>query len=106
MKIKEIADEKIVFDNGDIISYDHIQDCCEFNYADFESLEDPYYGACHTEFNTPILFETAVGGFRFSNEGKMFYVPCYSEQNGYYTADLDIYYNDNLVLSMNDLPII
>lgn len=32
----------------------------------------------------PIYFEEVLhAGFRFGNHGKMYFVPCYSEQNGY-----------------------
>ncbi len=39
MRIKEINDEKIIFDNGYVLSYYHEQDCCETVYADFEVLK-------------------------------------------------------------------
>jgi hypothetical protein len=29
MKIIEVAEEKILFDNGNHITYDHSKDCCE-----------------------------------------------------------------------------
>ena len=38
MRIKTVTDENIVFDNGNVISFDHEQDCCEYNYADFSIL--------------------------------------------------------------------
>lgn len=31
----------------------------------------------------------------------MVFVPCYSEQNGYYSSDVDIYYNDKKVLNVD-----
>ena len=38
-------------------------------------------------------------GFRFgSDHVNMFFVPCYSVQNGYYNSAVDIYYNHKLVL--------
>lgn len=40
MKIKEVNTNHILFDNGSRITFDHEQDCCETNYADFEQLED------------------------------------------------------------------
>lgn len=40
MKIKEVNTNYILFDNGSRITFDHEQDCCETNYADFEQLED------------------------------------------------------------------
>lgn len=91
MKIKRITDEYILFDNGSKITFDHEQDCCEYNYADFTQLEDT--GVEQEEFKEPLIFESLNEGFRFGNKGKMYYVPCYSSQNGYYSYDVDIYYN-------------
>ena len=97
MKIKAISREVILFDNGCKITYDHFQECCEENYADFNQLEDT--GIETEDFKEPLTFESVENGFRFGNPGKMYYVPCYSEQNGYYTSDVDIYYNGDLVCS-------
>lgn len=98
MKIKEINDEKILFDNGNTITFDHYRDCCEWNYADFEQLDDI---AKSTEFNPDLDFLACDGaGFCFGNRpGKMFFIPCYSCQNGYYSTGVDIYYNGELVLN-------
>ena len=41
-----------------------------------------------------------MAGFRFGDNQAMFFVPCYSEQNGYYSSDVDIYYNGNAVLNV------
>lgn len=37
---------------------------------------------------------------------RMFFVPCYSEQNGYYSRDVDIYFNDEKVLGLRCVEII
>ena len=96
MKIKSVEEEKLVFDNGFTITSDHAQDCCEYNYADFPQLDDI---AMATDFDPDLKFEAVEGaGFRFGNEGKMFFVPCYSDQNGYYSSDIEIYYNGKQVL--------
>ena len=55
MKIIQVTDEAIVFGNGNKITYDHVQDCCESNFADFKSLEDTL--AMETEFNENLVFE-------------------------------------------------
>lgn len=104
MKIKEITDMKIIFDNGNTITFDHIPGFWEHNYADFEQIDDI---AKNTEFDENIIFEEVKDvGFRFgNNDGRMFFVPCYSEQNGYYTNELEIYYNQEQVL-MIECPII
>lgn len=40
MKIKEIKEEYILFDNGYKLEAYHEQDCCESVYADFDVLKD------------------------------------------------------------------
>ena len=92
-KIIELRDNWLKFDDGTIIECDHDQDCCEYNYADFSQLDDI---ARNYDYKTAKLtFETVDGsGFRFGDHPyRMFFVPCYSEQNGYYTDELDIYLN-------------
>lgn len=99
MKIKEINEEQILFDNGFKIEYDHYQDGCEANYADFEQIEPM---ALNYEFDEDLLFEKVENsGFRFGNKnGLMFFIPCYSAQNGYYASDINIYYNNIEVLNL------
>lgn len=98
MKIKQCTELFIVFDNGNTITFHHEQDCCEHNYADFKQLDDL---AKETEFDEDLKFEVVdQAGFRFGNEGKMFFVPCYSWQNGYYGSDIDILYNGKLALNL------
>lgn len=100
MHIVNIDEEEIRFEDGSVITFDHYQDCCEHNYADFEQLDDI---ARVATFDTKNMVFEAVpeSGFRFGNEGNMFFVPCYSEQNGYYSDDIDIYYNGQKVLSFD-----
>lgn len=99
MKIKSVTDAGIVFDNGDTIRYFHDQDCCESNYADFEQLDDI---ARNYEFKGKLTFEAVPkAGFRFGDHpSRMFFVPCYSVQNGYYSTDVDILYNGETVLDL------
>ena len=104
MKIIKVNDEAIIFDNGNEITFEHSADCCEWNYADFKQLDDI---ARATDFDPKLEFEMVEGsGFRFGNKNKMFFVPCYSEQNGYYSSDLEIYYNGEQVIYLDWLEII
>ena len=99
MKITNINDYEIRFDNGKRITFDHVQDCCERNYAQFEYLKEELDGAIFDmEFQEPLVFEHLKYGFNFGNHGKMFFIPCYSAQNGYYSRGVDIYFDDELVL--------
>ena len=90
--IEKITTDKVIFDNGNVISFNHNQDWYEYNYVDFVQIDDI---AKNTEFDKNIVFEEVKdSGFRFgNNNGRMFFVPCYSEQNRYYTNELKIYIN-------------
>lgn len=100
MRIDSVRQEYILFDNGSKITFDHTQDCCEVNYADFECLEPTAWGI---DFDVDLVFEKVdESGFRFGNRGgMMFFIPCYSYQNGYYSSDIQIYYNDEMVINMD-----
>lgn len=99
MRIQKVNEDSIEFDNGNIISYQYIPDCCEDNYADFTQVDEKLVEYDY-DFNENLEFEkVGESGFRFGSDGHWIFVPCYSEQNGYYSNDLDIYYNDKLVLS-------
>lgn len=92
MKIKEVTSEKIIFDNGAFISYDHDQDCCEYNYADFSILNENVVNYDY-DFDEKLEFKAVENlGFMFGSNGRWIFIPCYSEQNGYYTDQIDIYY--------------
>ena len=90
MKILLITRDEIRFDNGCVITYCHDQECCEINFADFMQLD--FYEIHDVDFDEEsMLFEKVEYGFRFGNKpAKMFFVPCYSVQNGYYTNNINI----------------
>lgn len=95
--ITTLGDEKIIFDNGKEMTYYHEQDCCESVWADFHAIKDDF--GFEYKFEEPLLFEAVEGfGFRFGNPGKMVSVPCYDQQNGYYSSNLTICYDGKPVL--------
>lgn len=98
MRISMVTDNAIMFDNGNWISYDHEQDCCEYNWADFSALNENVINYDY-DFNEDLDFEYDELGFKFGSNGHWIFIPCYSDQNGYYSYDIDIYYNGELVLS-------
>lgn len=99
MKIIEVNYEHILFDNGSVITFDHEQECCEWNYADFVQLDSI---AREYEYQEPLIFEAVDDkGFLFGDSRRLFFVPCYSDQNGYYTDEIDIYLNGDRVLSFD-----
>lgn len=97
-KITGHDEDCLYFDDDMYIQAIHCPDCCEWNYADWDNLDTE---ALDYNFDTSKLkFEKAYGGFRFGDSSnRMFYVPCYSEQNGYYSSDLQLYYDGTNVLN-------
>ena len=98
-KIAEITEEYIKFTNGFVITCFHDQDWCEWNYAQFDALDDI---AREAIFVGNLDFEEVPGyGFKFGNKPyNMYFVPCYSSQNGYYSSDLDILLNGYKMLNI------
>jgi hypothetical protein len=104
-KIIKAEENLILFSDGTEITANHDSDCCEWNYADCGQLDDI---ALNTEFDTSNLVFEAIedAGFRFGNApNKMFFVPCYSAQNGYYSCNVEILLNGVRVFLV-DCPII
>ena len=103
MKIKEVTDERILFDNGNTITFDHEPDCCEYNYADFSTLTKNNVNYDY-DFDEDLIFSFEDGlGFCFGSKDEYnymhgIYIPCYSDQNGYYSTDIEILYNGKVVL--------
>ena len=104
MKIIEVTDKHILFDNGNKITYDHEQDCCEYNYADFSVINRNNVNY-NFDFDENLTFKFIEGaGFMFGSKDKndnmrWIFVPCYSEQNGYYTSHIDIYYETRILVT-------
>ena len=105
MKITKWDDDRIYFSDGSTISYQHEQDCCEYNYADFSVL-DVMLGRDkdYMEFDSFKINAVDDGGFLIKlkladnrilcEPYRNIFIPCYSEQNGYYTTNITIVYSD------------
>lgn len=86
MKVVKSEDNILEFDNGLIIQGDGEEDCCAYNYLDFEQLpvgtELPTMTA--TEFSEEITLKE--DGFSVKDStGTPKWVQARSEQNGYYS---------------------
>ena len=86
-KIKPLKydDETLSFDDGSFVAFNQHVNTYSWNYPDFTSLDDT--GFFESEFDH-IHLEEYSGGFRING----FAVNCYSDQNGYYSNDVDIFY--------------
>lgn len=115
MKIKEIKENSIIFDNGYELEAYHERDCCEEVYSDFDILTT--YNVSTITGKTinikDIDFEETLNklvkgiegqGFNLiSKIGENFFVPCYNEQKGYYSSNLTlILHKDKETLDITD----
>ena len=97
MKIDFINESKIVFDNGNEITFDHDQECCEHNYADFLYLKEDD-GIYDIEFDEiPVCNKITKYGIIVSDND----LDKYHSFIGYSACDLSNY-SDADILSATD----
>lgn len=104
MKITHIDDDVITFDNGKTLQAFHDQDCCEQVYADFENMqvigerENNYVDARDLDFFENILDSVVpiedLGFYLVTKQGVCILVSCYDIQNGYYSSNLSLIYDN------------
>ncbi len=104
-KISDVSTGWLRFANGVRMTSDFESECCEWNYANFAELDTE---ALNYDFDTDNLrFEACEYGFRFGDcPERMFFVPCYSEQNGWYSNDVDVYLDGKKVLNGAECEIV
>lgn len=83
MRLKEIGDG-LLFDDGTTVQDYHQQTCCEHVYADWQQLQDTTIW--DEEFDDVVIEGVPNAGIRVNK----YFVPCYNEQNGYYSSNLRI----------------
>lgn len=98
MKIKEITTDSIIFDNGAEITCSHTPENEEINYAEFEKVSPLLK---RVEFEAPLIFKSEKDGFRFGDTKLLVMVPCVSIQFQEASTEVDIYYNNTKVLTVN-----
>ncbi len=94
MKLQSVANGHLVFDNGYILDYWYDRECCEDNYPDFSNIADEV-GDYDFDEKQLRLERVEDYGFRFGDSRRMFFVPCYSDQNGYYSSDITVRFFDS-----------
>ena len=66
MKIVSVTEKAITFSNGKKITWDHSRDCCEYNYADFEQIDDQGRHAVYYE--NELVFEAVERSFTWGTD--------------------------------------
>lgn len=94
MKIKRVGDYDIWFDNGASISYDHVPEDIEENYADFSRMDEEALTAVFSDTKLLVFKEDPIRyGFLFGNPpNDMYFVPCYSRGGNVDNCRLDVLY--------------
>lgn len=116
MKIIEIEDNFIKFNNGYKLEAYHEQDCCEDVYADFNILKTYNVSTVTGKIinikdidfkETLVDLVNGINGAGFNMISKIeenFFVPCYNSQNGYYSSKLElILYKERNVKEILDI---
>lgn len=92
MKVVEVSDKGLVFDNGYWLYDDHQQDCCESHYLDWNyiSLED--FEGLSFDLDSDDFFERIEGyGIALKPlNGFPIRIAGYGFNNGYYSSNLSL----------------
>lgn len=101
----ELGEETLTFEKEDgskiSLSYYHSQDCCEAVYADFSSAKYYQESIVGKEFKELVIKGVAGMGFLIClfqdwERGEKIFIPCYNEQNGYYSSGLELVINEKV----------
>ena len=105
-KLTKISDEGINFENTHI-SHEHIQDCCEEVYADWNSLKDQPIMMLEKIIQVDFVMVKNSGIvldlFNQDYQKYSFFVPCYNVQNGYYSNDLKLIIQSGHLILRHDV---
>lgn len=88
MKIEKITEDGITFEDGTHITHLHEQDCCENVYTDWMQLRDT--NILDRDFNKINLTGVKNAGIKLNE----YFIPCYDNQNGYYSSNLSLVITD------------
>ena len=92
MKVLEIKDECILFEDGSKLFSSHDQDCCENHYLDFTYISIDDFDALEFDLTTDNFFERIKDyGIRLIPViGHPISIPGYGYNNGYYSDNLSL----------------
>lgn len=93
----KIEDEVLIldFDKQKItLESVHERDCCESVYAEWEAISD-YSRIIGKKYESLTIKGVEGEGLLLCFDNEKVFIPCYNEQNGYYSDDLSIIIKHN-----------
>jgi hypothetical protein len=90
MKVIEIKEESIVFEDGTLLYSYHDRDCCEHHYLDFTHITMGDFDGLEFNLTADNFFEKVDNyGIRLlPTNGHPIGIPGYGDNNGYYSDEL------------------
>jgi len=92
LKVLEIKENEIIFENGYKLASEHRQDCCEEHYLYFKDLTLNDFEGLEFDLTGENFFRriTDYGIELIPLVGHSVKIPSYSDNNGYYSSDLSL----------------
>jgi hypothetical protein len=93
VKVVQVDDQGLKFDDGSSLSSEHESDCCESHYLSFSGLSPSDFEGLDFDLSTGGDFFEKVDGFGIRllpTNGHPVSVPGYGYNNGYYSYDLTL----------------
>jgi hypothetical protein len=92
MKVLQLKDEEIIFEDGTKLYSHHDQDCCESHYLDFTHTKLEDFEGLNFDLSNEDFFERVPDyGIRLKpTNGLPVAIPGYGYNNGYYTENLSL----------------
>ncbi len=95
---------KIIYAGGELeLISDHDQDCCEHVYADFSIMKHYTDTLKGQNGHTLIVKGVEDMGFLLCLADQKIFIPCYNNQNGYYSSQLALKIKKNDVETTIDI---
>lgn len=94
---------KIICDREIQINDKHEQECCESVYADFPQTTPYLKEIIGKKIENLIIKKVEGEGILLCFDQIKVFVPCYDEQNGYYSSNLSLVVADNEVKKIIDI---
>ncbi len=107
-KVKSLNSSEIHFENGLMLSSEHIKDCCESHYLDMSDLKLEDFQDLEFDLSNDNFFERVEDyGIRLIPvSGHPVSIPGYGYNNGYYSSNLTLTLSDGRDFDVSECQVI